>query len=421
MWPSSIKELQKGGFSPSEAGFITIACFVAGFIGIQGFSRWLHSYMPSHVVDCDHSHDDLLAEHDELHAHSHSHGARRASKGGLNGHTHADEESPLLDGKLNRHRSTFARSIGENEHEERTHLQIHSNLQRTASSKTRRPSMMQLPGRVMSFVLDNPTKCDEYGPCKGYTDPCGQECFRTLEARTPTQNRAPTFLRRSTSRNILPPPSVPEHVSEESSRADDSSSHAGHERSNGRQREHASSEDLAHDNESGMEAEGQHHHHVPQNAYMSIGLQTSIAIGLHKLPEGFIMFATNHANPSLGFNVFFALFIHNITEGFAMALPLYLAFGSRLKAMFYAVFLGGLSQPLGAGIAAFWFWAQGTMEGRTEHRVYGCLFGAVSGLMAAVAILLLLEGIAINHNNAWCSAFVLLGFVIFGISTALRA
>ncbi|KAI9842181.1 MAG: hypothetical protein M1830_007820, partial [Pleopsidium flavum] len=105
-----------------------------------------------------------------------------------------------------------------------------------------------------------------------------------------------------------------------------------------------------------------HHHHVPTNAFLSIGLQTSIAIALHKLPEGFITFATNHANPKLGFAVFLALFIHNITEGFAMALPLYLALGSRWKAMFWSSLLGGISQPLGAGVAAIWFKVAGRSD-----------------------------------------------------------
>lgn len=112
---------------------------------------------------------------------------------------------------------------------------------------------------------------------------------------------------------------------------------------------------------------------------MSIGLQTSLAIALHKLPEGFITYATNHANPQLGFAVFLALFIHNITEGFAMALPLYLAINSRWKAMVISSILGGASQPLGAGVAALWFRIAGrTGIGEPGESVYGGMF-AVTG------------------------------------------
>jgi ZIP family zinc transporter len=91
---------------------------------------------------------------------------------------------------------------------------------------------------------------------------------------------------------------------------------------------------------------GEHHHHVPTNAFLSIGLQTCTAIALHKLPEGFITYATNHANPRLGFSVFLALFVHNITEGFVMALPLYLALNSKWKAIIWSSVLGGVSQVI---------------------------------------------------------------------------
>jgi zinc transporter ZupT len=118
---------------------------------------------------------------------------------------------------------------------------------------------------------------------------------------------------------------------------------------------------------------------VPTNAFLSIGLQTSLAIALHKLPEGFITYATNHANPELGVSVFLALFIHNITEGFAMALPLYLAIGSRLQAIVWSVLLGGVSQPLGAGIAALWLKLAGNgTSGDMGEGVYGGMF-AVTG------------------------------------------
>ncbi|RMZ81708.1 hypothetical protein DV737_g2413, partial [Chaetothyriales sp. CBS 132003] len=152
---------------------------------------------------------------------------------------------------------------------------------------------------------------------------------------------------------------------------------------------------LEHDHLDMAEAEGpdldgdhsrghEHHHHVPTNAFMSIGLQTSLAIALHKAPEGFITYATNHANPTLGFSVFMALFIHNITEGFVMALPLYLALQSRLKAILWATFLGGASQPLGAAVAALWFkLANRTPMGAPDEAVYGGMFAVTSGVMTS--------------------------------------
>ncbi|KAI4115304.1 MAG: hypothetical protein LQ345_004071 [Seirophora villosa] len=164
-----------------------------------------------------------------------------------------------------------------------------------------------------------------------------------------------------------------------------------------------------------------HHHHVPTNAFLSIGLQTSIAIALHKLPEGFITFATNHANPKLGFAVFMALFIHNITEGFAMALPLYLAIGSRLKSMFWSSLLGGASQPLGAGLAALWFKMARTSDKAPGETLYGCMFALTGGVMAAVALQLFAESLALNHNRNLCMTFAFVGMGILGTSFALTA
>jgi ZIP family zinc transporter len=164
-----------------------------------------------------------------------------------------------------------------------------------------------------------------------------------------------------------------------------------------------------------------HHHHVPTNAFLSIGLQTSIAIALHKLPEGFITYATNHANPKLGFSVFLALFIHNITEGFAMALPLYLAINSRVKAMLISFVLGGLSQPIGAAVAAIWFKLAGQGEWAPSEGVYGGMFAVTAGIMASVALQLFSESLDLTHSRTLCMLGAFSGMGILGMSSALTA
>jgi ZIP family zinc transporter len=164
-----------------------------------------------------------------------------------------------------------------------------------------------------------------------------------------------------------------------------------------------------------------HHRHVPTNAFLSIGLQTSIAIALHKLPEGFITYATNHANPQLGASVFLALFIHNITEGFALALPLYLAMQNRLKAMLISFALGGLSQPLGAGLAALWFRLAGTSDWAPEEGVYGAMFAVTAGIMASVALQLFGESLELSHSKNLCFWGAFTGMAVMGVSSALTA
>lgn len=307
--------------------------------------------------------------------------------------------------------------------------------------------MAQVQSRVFSFVTDSKTNCDEAGPCFGYSEPCGRECFKHfVGTRANSLAKAPSFFRRGTG------PQVPSGLAEEVSMGDETptevgtpcckSRHGSHVHSDqGEEVEHAHSHSNATtanandyecasdsdcDMEADLEAQQAHHHHVPENAFMSIGLQTSIAIALHKLPEGFITYATNHASPALGFSVFMALFIHNITEGFALALPLYLALGSRVKALFWASVLGGASQPLGAGIAAAWFAIQGRRAGEDENagpgmKVYGCMFAVTAGIMTSVALQLFVEGVQLSHRKEVCIGAAVAGMCLLAGSNALTA
>lgn len=323
---------------------------------------------------------------------------------------------------------------------------------------TRRPSLQtRLTSRVSTLVTRAKASCDEGGPCYGYSDPCGKECFKAI-TRNPTRVstrllssglvRQPTLRRSATTpysqATQAPLEGLPEESDSIFSNSMDrlGSSHSHKEVSLGRS-DHPSSSSRPNgtgrpstaggDLEGGSQKRGlsssadptdpsqAHHHHVPTNAFLSIGLQTSIAIALHKLPEGFITYATNHANPRLGFAVFMALFIHNITEGFAMALPLYLALGSRWKAMFWSSLLGGISQPLGAGIAAFWFHVAGRGDRAPGERVYGCMFAVTAGVMTSVALQLFTESLSLTHNRNLCVAFAFIGMGILGISFALTA
>lgn len=156
---------------------------------------------------------------------------------------------------------------------------------------------------------------------------------------------------------------------------------------------------------------------------MRIGLQTAIAISLHKLPEGFITFMSSHRDATLGFSIFLALGIHNIVEGFTIAFPLFLAFHSRTKAILAACALGGLSQPLGAFLA--WLITR-TSVGRTEDSLildlgYGILFGTTAGFMSVISVAQLLPSAIRNdaHDGLLFTSFFFLGTAIIGLSGAL--
>src|SRR2546423_1805707 len=98
MLPKSKAYLVDGGFSKSAASYLLIGLFLTGVIGIQILSGLLHRYIPSHVVDCDHNHDEeQSAGPEDMEEHHHEE----------NGHAVGipvvkfvvaleDEETPLL-------------------------------------------------------------------------------------------------------------------------------------------------------------------------------------------------------------------------------------------------------------------------------------------------------------------------------------
>ncbi|TEA16740.1 Zinc-regulated transporter 3 [Colletotrichum sidae] len=176
--------------------------------------------------------------------------------------------------------------------------------------------------------------------------------------------------------------------------------------------------DEHHDEHDDDDLEAQHHHHVPTNAFLALGLQTAIAISLHKFPEGFITYATNHANPALGLNVFMGLFVHNITEGFTMALPLYMAYNSRIWALVVTASFGGLSQPLGAGIAVLLLKHVGFTP---NPLAYGCMFAITAGTMVSVGLQLFVEALSMNHNRNLCMLFGFTGMALVGVTNAIAS
>jgi ZIP family zinc transporter len=437
MLPSSRKYLINGGMTPKVATFTLIGCFLAGALVISVLSQILHRYIPHSVVDCDHEHGDeeegkMVGDEEEA---QNSHEPMQEQRPGLtqvdgheDGHTH--------------------RSYGTNG----------ENLKPTYP--VRRPSLhTAISSKVSQLVSGNRKECcDDNGACYGYSDTCGTECFKNVLTTRPPRllstkssanlgpHRPLAVSRAQTTQGLQERQPLLEDIDRKipgtttsSSAATASSSSAslpstnGHTLLNGKShahnhdhdhRKHSRSSSTSSHSHNPMSS-SQHHHHVPTNIFLSIGLQTSTAIALHKIPEGFITYATNHANPTLGLFIFLALFIHNITEGFAMALPLYLAINSRWKAMFWSALLGGVSQPLGAGVAVVWFKVAGRGKGEgggePGDRVYGCMFAVTAGVMAMVSLQLLGESLDLTHSRRLCFVSAFCGMGILGLSSALTA
>ena len=407
MLPASKNYLKKTGMSPQAAAWTLIACFVGGAIGIQLISRYLHRFIASHVVDCDHTHDGAVhgedeengtngADHHRRYHHDHGPRLKSAKKGKKSGLRRQDCE-----------RTRLLSSSADDEHSLNTIRWKALEDDSLISSKS--SLQAQLTSRVSSLVSGAKAACGTRGPCYGYSDPCGQGCQKQMQSQSSvlqlpaSDTKTPSSLGASTH----PPHALARHntapllrgttsLSHEdfSSVAESSSSSSSTTTIPPVQSSHLSKSspsyspthltshptideatNICANTTTSMTSANSHnhHHHVPTNAFLSLSLQTSLAIALHKLPEGFITFATNHANPRLGFSIFMALFIHNITEGFALALPLYLALGSKWTAIVWSSLLGGASQPLGGAVAAVWFHFSGRV-GAPDEGIYGAMF-----------------------------------------------
>lgn len=463
MLPTAKKYLSRSGLSDSAAAFTLIGLFLAGVIGISILSHIAHRYIPSHVVDCTHTHDshdrDLeQGVEEERHRHHQI------------GHGHEHRYHDL-------HKDPAEENDQTAENNEQTPL-LHNHNRRPVQTLTTRStggipfrtfyqdSVGRIFGRrVTQFLRLTKDVCDENGPCYGFSQTCGTECRKVLDPRKPflwldgtgsenhTQPVSPTVSEPEpriradepdTPLTVRHAPLIPQdetdthqpdrelqgtdYFSQEIQRPGSSqqSSQQGDEERTaaGSQEESVGLDPNCKPFEDHASHSSPHHHHVPQNAFLSIGLQTSLAIALHKLPEGFITYATNHASPTLGMTVFIALFIHNITDGFALALPLFLAIRSRAKAIFWASLLGGISQPAGAGLAALWIWYSNRGKEITEGTswgVYGGMFAATAGIMTYVGLHLFSEGLSLTHNPNICIFSAIAGMGLLGVSFALTA
>ncbi|GAM35683.1 hypothetical protein TCE0_017r04197 [Talaromyces pinophilus] len=452
MLPTAKTYLSRSGLSDSVAAFTLIGLFIAGVVAISIFSHIAHRYIPSHVVDCTHTHESHDRDieqgvEEEHHQHHHYHHHHKDPTEENNQITQTNEQTPLL---------------ASNGHNRRPIQTLHTKSTGGLQFRTfYRDSVGRIFGRrVTQFLRITKDVCDENGPCFGFSQTCGTDCRKVLGPRKQFLWMDGTSSENHT-RPVSPAASEPEpriHADEpdtpltvrhvplvtqeetETHRPEDepqgtdyfsqevqrpgssqqSSQQGDEERTaTGSQEEPAGKPFEDHASHSLP-----HHHHVPQNAFLSIGLQTSLAIALHKLPEGFITYATNHASPTLGMTVFIALFIHNITDGFALALPLFLAIRSRAKAIVWASLLGGISQPAGAGLAALWIWYSNRGKEITEGTswgVYGGMFAATAGIMTYVGFHLFSEGLSLTHNPNICIFSAIAGMGLLGISFALTA
>lgn len=168
-----------------------------------------------------------------------------------------------------------------------------------------------------------------------------------------------------------------------------------------------------------------HHHHVnsPMSRLLLIGIQTILAITLHKFPEGFITYITLKTNPQLGVSIFLSLLIHNYTEGFSMCLPLYYSFGEskwrKWKAVAISAFLGGFSQPAGAffGYLFMAHLGDGSVDVDKLNYVFGVSMAMTAGFLTVIALSMYGSAVSFSGLPNFVCIWSLLGMCLICLST----
>jgi zinc transporter, ZIP family len=89
-----------------------------------------------------------------------------------------------------------------------------------------------------------------------------------------------------------------------------------------------------------------------EQGLLKSGILIAIGITIHNIPEGIAVGAGFLHEPAYGIFIALAILLHNIPEGMATALPLYKSGICRWDS-FRVALLSGMTEPIGALIAAF--------------------------------------------------------------------
>ncbi|KAJ2404216.1 Zinc transporter [Coemansia sp. RSA 2526] len=158
-----------------------------------------------------------------------------------------------------------------------------------------------------------------------------------------------------------------------------------------------------------------HHHRL----LIHVGLQTAVAIGLHKIPEGLIIYLSRQASPKLGVSVAASLFFHNLPEGIMLALPLFLATGRRHMSFVVASLLGAVPPAVGAALGMLLLADVGHKDARLAG-IFAVAFGITAGMMCMVSLNGMLPTARIYDKSgnvvAWCFALGV-AFMLFANTT----
>jgi len=114
-------------------------------------------------------------------------------------------------------------------------------------------------------------------------------------------------------------------------------------------------------------------------AILHTGTAAAIAMAVHNFPEGLATFVSAVGLPDTAIAIVAAIAIHNIPEGMAVAVPVYMATGSRSRAFIYSL-MSGLTEPIGAAAGYL------LLRPFLSPMLYAILFAVTAGIMTFIAV-----------------------------------
>jgi len=142
---------------------------------------------------------------------------------------------------------------------------------------------------------------------------------------------------------------------------------------------------------------------------LKTGLFVALGIGIHNFPEGMAAFAGALEDPSLGIAIAVAIAIHNVPEGVAVAAPIYAATGSRKRAFLWS-FFSGLSEPVGAGVAAL------VLLPFLTPAILGYVLASVGGIMVFISLDELVPVARSFGHEHLAILGILIGMIVMAVS-----
>lgn len=387
----------------SNATVTNSVSFMGGMMICYVFNAALHVMTSESVVHC--SHD--AADDDSL-------------EGGHQEHNHSHTTDPADDLEQHSHNKT---------------VEVVEVANETVPLLSRKASQ-----KLARFLLHKKVEQPEMGECKGYSS--AELCLHNgdelhfceiPQLENSSSSSLKDYLGEDMEASSSESHHIPAHDTESDQHEHPGHTHAPehHHRAHNQHGQHHQEEFLPNDVSHQSHLASEHHHHhtnSPLSRLLLIGIQTILAITLHKLPEGFITYVTSETNPELGVSIFLSLLIHNYTEGFLMCLPLYYSFKGnaamrKLKAVFISAVLGGLSQPLGA-LAGFFFLKvnQGdNIDLEKLDYVFGITMAVTSGFLTVIALSMFASGVAFSGRAGFVMVWAILGMCVISVLNMFMA